>query len=58
MSLNEWGILSPIFFYNWVESPLSDAKDDDVLHIFSAIDLKKMIPVIDSVIREVNIIFV
>lgn len=41
----------------WIKSPFGDDKEDDVLHIFSAIDLKKMIPVIDSAINEVNINF-
>ena len=39
----------------WIKSPFSDAEEDDILHIFSAIDLKKMIPIIDSVIKVVNI---
>lgn len=39
----------------WIKSPFNDAENDDVLHIFSAIDLKKMIPVIDSAIKVVNI---
>ncbi len=30
---------------------------DDILHIISAIDIKKMIPIKDSVIKEVNINF-
>ena len=40
----------------WIKNPLSDS-EEDVLHIFSAIDLKKMIPVVDTVIKEVNINF-
>ena len=28
----------------WIKSPFNDAKEDDVLHIYSAIDIKKMIP--------------
>ena len=42
----------------WKEVP--DQNKDSakkVYHIWSAIDLKKMIPVIDSVIKEVNINF-
>ena len=41
----------------WIKSPFNDADEDDVLHIYSAIDIKKMIPIKDSVIKEVNINF-
>ena len=39
----------------WIKSPFDNAESDDVLHIYSAIDLKKMIPIKDSVIKDVNI---
>lgn len=38
----------------WIDSPLSK---EDIIHIFSAIDIKKMIPIVDSAIRIVNINF-